>query len=52
MVDKFGNKLVTLPEDTGSFYKRTAINSNFDLDIVLPFKKKLRFFGGNVLRCL
>lgn len=39
MIDKFGNKLVALPEDTGSFYKRTAINSNYDLDIVLPFKK-------------
>lgn len=39
MVDKFGNKLAALPEDTGSFYKRTAIGSNYDLDIVLPFKK-------------
>jgi hypothetical protein len=39
MVDKFGNKLVGLPEDTGSFYKRTAIASNYDLDIVLPFKR-------------
>ncbi len=39
MVDKFGNKLVALPEDTGSFYKRTAINSNYDLDIILPFRK-------------
>ena len=39
MVDKFGNKLVALPEDTGSFYKRTAIASNYDLDIVLPFKR-------------
>jgi len=35
MVDKFGNKLVALPEDTGSFYKRTAIGSNYDLDIVV-----------------
>jgi hypothetical protein len=39
MVDKFGNKLVALPEDIGSFYKRTAIASNYDLDIVLPFKR-------------
>lgn len=39
MADKFGNKLVALPEDTGSFYKGTAINSNYDLDIVLPFRK-------------
>lgn len=38
-VDKFGNKLAALPEDAGSFYKRTAIGSNYDLDIVLPFKK-------------
>ena len=39
LVDKFGNKLVAVPEDTGSFYKRTAIASNYDLDIVLPFRK-------------
>ena len=39
LVDKFGNKLVARPEDTGSFYKRTAIASNYDLDIVLPFRK-------------
>ena len=39
MVDEFGNKLVALPVDTGSFYKRTAIASNYDLDIVLPFKR-------------
>lgn len=38
LVDKFGNKLVSFPEDTGSFKKRTAIGSNFDLDIILPFK--------------
>ena len=36
---KFGNSLASRPEDTGSFYKRTAINSNYDLDIVLPFRK-------------
>lgn len=35
---KFGGKLVCFPEDTGSFTKRTAISSNFDLDIILPFK--------------
>lgn len=35
----FANKLVALPEDTGSFYKRTAISSNYDLDIVLPFRR-------------
>lgn len=39
MVNKFGNKLVAFPEDTGSFIKRTAIVSNYDLDIVLPFKR-------------
>ena len=37
--DRFVNKLAALPEDTGSFYKRTAIASNYDLDIVLPFRK-------------
>ena len=37
---KFGDYLVTgLPLDGGSFVKRTAIASNHDLDIVLPFKK-------------
>ncbi len=39
LAQKFGSKLVTFPEDTGSFYKRTAIGSNYDLDIILPFKK-------------
>jgi len=39
LVDKFGNKLAAPPEDGGSFYKKTAIASNYDLDIVLPFKK-------------
>lgn len=38
IVDKLGNKLVCYPEDTGSFTKGTAISSNFDLDIILPFK--------------
>lgn len=40
LVDKFANKLAAHPQDTGSFSKRTAIGSNYDLDIVLPFKKK------------
>ena len=39
MADIFGNRLVSLPEDTGSFIKRTAIGSNYDLDIILPFKR-------------
>jgi hypothetical protein len=39
MFDKFRHKLVALPEDTGSFIKRTAINSNYDLDIILPFSR-------------
>lgn len=38
LVDRFGDKLVCFPEDTGSFTKGTAISSNFDLDIILPFK--------------
>lgn len=38
LVDKFGDKLVCFPEDTGSFTKGTAISSNFDLDIILPFR--------------
>lgn len=32
-------RLVVPPEDAGSFYKRTAIGSNYDVDIVLAFKK-------------
>lgn len=39
LVDNFGTKLAAHPEDTGSFYKRTAISSNYDLDIVLPFMR-------------
>lgn len=39
LVNKFGNNLVAPPEDTGSFKKRTAIASNYDLDLVLPFRK-------------
>lgn len=39
LVDNFGSRLISMPEDTGSFYKRTAIGSNYDIDIVLPFKR-------------
>lgn len=35
----FEHDLATEPQDTGSFKKYTAIASNFDLDIILPFKK-------------
>ncbi|WP_405224646.1 hypothetical protein [Dokdonia sp. Asnod1-B02] len=36
---KFKAGLVTSPEDAGSFHKRTAIGSNYDLDIILPFQR-------------
>ena len=36
---EFELELVHFPEDAGSFFKRTALASNFDLDIILPFKK-------------
>jgi len=36
---EFQNDLVVFPENTGSFFKGTALNSKFDLDIILPFKK-------------
>ncbi len=36
---KFGDRLAAPPEDIGSFFKRTAIISSSDLDIVLPFKR-------------
>lgn len=35
---KFESKLICKAEDAGSFFKRTAIASNSDLDIVLPFR--------------
>lgn len=35
---KFESKLISKVEDAGSFFKRTAIISNSDLDIVLPFR--------------
>lgn len=35
----FEDQLVSKPEDTGSFHKRTANKSNFDFDIILPFKR-------------
>jgi len=37
--NKFESELVHSPEDAGSFFKKTALASNFDLDIILPFKK-------------
>ncbi len=39
LLANFKNKLASHPEDVGSFYKRTAIVSGSDLDIVLPFRK-------------
>ena len=36
----FGNQLASKPFDAGSFAKRTANNSNFDIDIIIPFSKK------------
>lgn len=36
---EFGHQLVGPIEETGSFKKRTAISSNFDLDLTLPFGK-------------
>lgn len=40
MLNEFNLSLAAAPEDTGSFIKRTAIASNYDLDIILPFKKE------------
>jgi hypothetical protein len=40
IVGEFGYKLVTQPVNSGSFTKRTANVSNFDVDILLPFKKE------------
>lgn len=35
----FQSKLADMPLDAGSFKNRTAIASNYDVDIILPFKK-------------
>lgn len=35
----FGSKLVDFALDAGSFKNRTAIASDYDVDIILPFKK-------------
>jgi hypothetical protein len=37
--NEFSDQLVCSPADTGSFKKRTAIASKFDLDLILPFRK-------------
>lgn len=39
LAENFNDKLIDAPQDTGSFYKRTAIVSSYDLDIILPFKR-------------
>ncbi len=38
-VNKFGTKLAAFPQDAGSFAKRTAIATNYDLDMVLVFQR-------------
>lgn len=38
--EEFKSDLVAFPEDTGSFAKYTVLTSNFDLDVILPFKKE------------
>lgn len=39
MVDNIAHKLVSVPENTGSFIKRTANANGFDVDIVLPYRR-------------
>ncbi|OJY80740.1 MAG: hypothetical protein BGP13_00095 [Sphingobacteriales bacterium 40-81] len=39
LANKFNKDLAGTPEDAGSFFKYTAIKSNFDFDIILPFKR-------------
>ena len=36
---EFGDDLVVYPEIAGSIFKKTALKSKYDLDIILPFKK-------------
>lgn len=37
---KFSSEKASSPIDSGSYAKRTAINSKFDIDCCVPFKKK------------
>lgn len=37
--EMFNGKLASPPENAGSLYKRTAIRSRYDVDIILAFKK-------------
>jgi hypothetical protein len=46
LAQEFQDELAYFPEETGSFSKRTAINSTYDIDIVLPLKKENSF--GNM----
>ena len=39
LMQEFQQILAGPPEDAGSFHKRTAINSNYDVDIIVPFKR-------------
>src|SRR5690606_13928892 len=39
LVGMFAGKLVSPPENAGSLQKGTANGSNYDLDVILPFKK-------------
>jgi hypothetical protein len=40
IVKEFGEKLASLPENAGSFVKRTANLTDLDVDIIVPFKKE------------
>jgi len=40
----FADDLVAFPEDIGSQAKRTALDSSYDCDIVLPFKRHNSFY--------
>lgn len=40
MIDNLTHKLVSVPENMGSFTKRTANATNFDIDILLPYKRE------------
>lgn len=39
IVNNFSEKLVSVPENAGSFTKRTANATSFDIDILLPFRR-------------
>jgi hypothetical protein len=39
IMSEFEGHLAAAPEDSGSYYKKTQVAGNFDLDIIIPFSR-------------